>query len=1141
MKRFFAVSAALVMILSFVPALAAEVKCISLDGVWDFAFYNSYEDTKNGKTGKIAVPGAIELQGYGEAGYYFEERAYWGMPEDDGVHTVGVYSRSFTCEKRKLFLVFDRVRGNLAVFLNGEKIGESVNTEAGSVFEVETKKGENDIAVYVERDMSGMNKSDNFALSGLVGSVYLSESEPYFPPQSREVKIENNALYIDGEKTVLKGVRYTPTHPETGDAMEDEQIEEDLSLIKEYGFNAVWTSEAPDCFYEKAEEKGLYVIDEVNVYLPEADEGAVLRAEETVKRHRRFKSVIMWSQGSGEGSVREIAEAIEREDERPVVQNVNLFADDFEVFGSTGGFEDWFKTLGEGNIGGFIKEFADKELYWTKHVYDFDVLDTAGKNKISVSGEIKYIGGVPMLGEAEFSDETEESDRFTVLSYVSTPDGDREIFSSADGSLKLEVKNGRASMTVNGKSAECALEEGMIALVYADGEAQLFAGHSFKAILQTPAHIGGGFSVGAGDGDTAIKFVKIYDNNLTLDELLTGEFGAREVNSVSFENIEIKKDNSYKFLAYGGDFGDGTNSYYKSLKGLFSSLREPHPEAEEVKALLLGNATRDEEIRTPAKDSASSQVIISDGKAYLTAENASAVINSAGEIESFVTNGAEQLAEPFRPETARVGTLAEYERGVYFDAARFNTKTFGIENGSVHVELISAAGGRLEIYYTLKNDGALRISVQSQFGRDADKPTFIGFVGKTDYTKAVWYGRGEGSSYPDRRNSGQYGWFQSDVKDLPDNYSVPQENGNREAYTFVLKGENGGALSFVSGEALEVTALPYSFEAAEYEDHDENLEVENASYVRVGGYIAGLSENEKYKLNSDLYGFTFEMVGGEYGFVAEGSAVKAALGLGEEFARDVKKYVLRSAEAREPVTEDGYTVYYAREDAYLSDMRETGIKGEVEKKDTVTLSGSRFIGETDQTYKNAVAMKSGSEIEYDVSGFESGVFMAVIGKNAVMMNMGRGGFNRAMFDASADVEIYLDGQLCAEERGISLFSGRRNIALDITGASKLKIAVRGSGADSAQFEDAVLADAKIAPKGPVILDFSRSGENVSITVLNTDAESVDIILTANDSGKVDCVSASISNGLYRTLTLYDVGENADVEAVISGAGRIKPN
>lgn len=1166
MKRIVAIilTAALVFT-AFDCVFADEEFRLSLDGEWSFCYYPSSEEA--GEDGEITVPGAIELQGYGYPGYYFEEQLFWGAPQEDGIHSVGVYSKSFSSDAaRKAFLVFDSVKDGLEVYLNDEKIGESSNAEAGSVFEVSLKKGENTVKAIVTRDNNGINKADNFALSGIVGSVYLTEASPYGEAESRDIKIEGNTLYIDGERIVLRGVKYTPTYPTGGDVISAEQIEKDLSLIKEYGFNAVWTVSAPEVFYEKAEEKGLYVIDEANVYLSspggnqgrgaqEGNEGALLRIEEMVKRHRKYKSVIMWSIGSGDSDDSSLISAVEKYDSRPVVQKVNALADTFEVFGNTGGFEDWVSSLGKGNIGGFIKEFADKELYWTRNVYEFDVSDKATGAKIDIDGEIKYIGGKPYLGEAEFENDVKELDRFTILAYASNPDGDRVIFESEDGSVKLEVRQDRAFMTIDGQSADTSFSEGKIGIIYADGEAQLFTGNSFKANFRCGAHIGGSFSVGAGDGGTGIEYIKIYDDALTLDELLTEQTEADMVSNVSFEDISIKKDKSYEFLAYGGDFGDTTNSYYKSVKGLFSSLREPHPEAEEVKAIFAGETYGAPEVSVKKSESAKARAEMADGKAYLTSKSTTAVINSEGAIESFIYKGTEQLSEPLRPTTAREGTLSEYENGTYPERQRFNTKSFRIEENIVYAELING-NGRLNISYYLTEDGELNVSMQSQFGESAEKPTFVGFEGKTGYTHAAWYGKGFESTYPDRRNAGKYGEFEADIKELSDNYAVPQENGNRLAYTYTLSDEDG-QLTFASSEGLEITALPYLLEDAGYEDHDEDVEFEDASYIRLGGYIAGMSGKEKYKLNNASYGFSFVMTCGEAASAYEVSAVYINGERFTDFAPGIKTYVYRTNSVPEISVRGGteviyhdsyctfgeYTIYFAPADAYLSDLKEEAAEGEISKDayfgtEVITLRGERFKDESDKVYQKGIAMSSGSEIVYDVSAFENNVFTAVIGKDASGMGMGMG-FDRGRFDAEADVKIYLDGTLAAEADGISMFSGRIGIKADVSEAKELKIVVTAKDEQSAQNADAVLADAKIAPKGPIVLDFSRSGQEASITVLNTDSDETEVLLSATKGAEVKSAGTTITRGLYRTLTLYDADEDAEIEAVISGYGKIK--
>ena len=1139
MKRITAIFTAVVMILSvFNAGFAKESFYIDLEGEWQVDFYDEVNAKGPSKSGTVKVPGALEMQGYGYPGYYYEEQVFWGMPEDDGVRTKAVYTYKFISnDEGKAYLVFDNVKDVLDLTFNGKKYKTSFNAEIGTIFEIDLIRGENTIEAAVTRDGGGINKADNFALSGIIGKVYITDMPPYGKAVSKEVSLKDGLINIDGKPIVIYAVRYTPTAPATGDAIEEAQMDEDIALIKEYGFNTVLTSAAPDYFYRKAKEAGLYIIDEANVYLGNADrdrDAAKGRIEEMVKRHRQYDNIILWSLGSGTGNIdKSLKSAVSALDKRPLLQDMNI--SEFEVFGATGGMTDWYNTLGKGNIGGVIKEFADKELYAQRRVYDFETKDKITGDIYAASGEIRSYLGEDMLGEGEFEINLKPNAEYTIETYISSPDGNRVLFESGD--VKLSVRDWRLVANIGESEISKSLDNGgRVALVYANGEAQLFKEAGFSANGMAEGALGSRAKIGEGDGWSAIKYIKVYSKALTLDELL--EDGAIPDTWIDFSDITVIKDNSYYFLATGGDFGDEPNSYYKSLKGLFTSEREPHPEAYEIKTILESS------IKEPFKVSgmfgdvpmmASSEM--GSGKAYIKSKGGEAVISYNGAIESFKVGGKEKLTSPLLPTTVRDETVSEYERGVYFDEVNFTTKTFELIEGGVRVELIARSGAVLNIEYTMTEDDVLHASVQAHFPQSVSRPSFIGFTGSGDYDKAAWTGFGFDSSYPDRRRAGKYGEFEAEIKDLSDNYHLWGENGNRDAFVFtVSKGDN--ALTFSSPQGLECRALP--------ED--------NGASLRVGGYIAGLSEIEKYKLNNSYYGFSFELSDkGQMADILSGANFIYIDGARfTDFAPGVHEYVYRTDgtpkvevvgmsevkyfDDRCEIENGRYTIYFAPKDIYLSDIAEITSSGEIAKDKNLTggdirLSGEMFSGESDKPYEKGISMKAGSSITYDVSEFDHHTLSLVIGKNSADI-FGGGWFNRGMFDAEAKVSVYLDGVLSEEIGGISMRSGRREISVDVSGAKELVIKVEGTGReDTAAFEDAVLADAKIVPKGPIVLNAQKTDDKATITLLNTDSDALDVVLSSTDGEKVTTVGARIAKGAYRTLTLDNVSDTAKVQAV----------
>jgi beta-galactosidase len=83
----------------------------------------------------------------------------------------------------------------------------------------------------------------------------------------RSVEIANRQLLVNGQPILIKGVNRHDHSPTGGKAVTREEIYRDLTLMKEYNFNAIRTAHYPNdpYLYDLADELGLYVVDEANI------------------------------------------------------------------------------------------------------------------------------------------------------------------------------------------------------------------------------------------------------------------------------------------------------------------------------------------------------------------------------------------------------------------------------------------------------------------------------------------------------------------------------------------------------------------------------------------------------------------------------------------------------------------------------------------------------------------------------------------------------------------------------------------------------------------------------------------------------------------------------------------------------------
>ena len=153
----------------------------------------------------------------------------------------------------------------------------------------------------------------------------------------RKTEIRDGQWRINGQPLLIKGTNRHDHHPETGHYVSEEDMRQDVLLMKRNNLNAVRCSHYPNDprFLDICDELGLYVIDEANIeshgmgYGPESlakqPEWAAAhldRIQNVVERDKNHPCVIMWSMGNEAGDGKNFVAASkwirQRDPSRPV-------------------------------------------------------------------------------------------------------------------------------------------------------------------------------------------------------------------------------------------------------------------------------------------------------------------------------------------------------------------------------------------------------------------------------------------------------------------------------------------------------------------------------------------------------------------------------------------------------------------------------------------------------------------------------------------------------------------------------------------------------------------------------------------------------------------------------------------------------
>ncbi|MCL6571687.1 MAG: DUF4981 domain-containing protein, partial [Bacillus sp. (in: Bacteria)] len=137
----------------------------------------------------------------------------------------------------------------------------------------------------------------------------------------RSIAVIENEIRLNGKRIFFNGVNRHDFNPKTGRTVTDEEMLQDVLLMKKHNINAVRTAHYPnnDVFYDLCDQYGLYVIDETDLechgfentgnynWLSDNESWEKLyvdRAVRMVKRDRNHPSVLMWSLGNESGAGR---------------------------------------------------------------------------------------------------------------------------------------------------------------------------------------------------------------------------------------------------------------------------------------------------------------------------------------------------------------------------------------------------------------------------------------------------------------------------------------------------------------------------------------------------------------------------------------------------------------------------------------------------------------------------------------------------------------------------------------------------------------------------------------------------------------------------------------------------------------------
>lgn len=667
----------------------------------------------------------------------------------------------------------------------------------------------------------------------------------------RRFEIRDNLMLINGKRIVFKGVDRHEFSPEKGRAISEEEMLEDIKLMKAYNINAVRTSHYPNHirWYELCDEYGIYVIDETNLEThgtwdykqkeerplnvpgskPEWTNAVLDRCNSMLQRDKNHPCVLIWSLGNeswGGDNFIKMHDFLKEQDPSRIVHYEGIFharawerASDIEstMYAKVEYMENYALNQpakpyiqceyshAMGNSCGDLFKYC--ELFDKYPVlqggFIWDWIDQAIWNKTQDGVEYLAYGG-------DFGEPLHDGNFC----------GNGIIFADRTVTPKLyEVK-------------KCYQNVGFEAIDLKTGRIKLLNKYLFTNlkeyeilwdIMENGAKVLGGTCIAEVDplssGEIDLAYTLPVAADPEAEYILT---------------IRLVTTQEYPWAVKGHEVA------YEQFV-LPVTVRENKPEQQ---AGSLSFADMPKEYRIA-------------GKAF------EAVFSKEdGALVSYLYQGEELINEAPVPNFWRAyidndnGNRLQERCAVWREASLQRQLVWIKADPSEHQAVIemeytipAAEGTRCILSYTVKGDGEIIIREVLLPGRSLPEIPEISMrlTLKQSFDHLTWYGKGPHENYWDRATGARVGIYHGKVSEQMVPYLRPQECGNKtEVRWAAITDASGKGLMIKGLPHIELNALPFTPFEIEASDHHYKLPVSNRTVVRIAYRQMGVGGDDSW-------------------------------------------------------------------------------------------------------------------------------------------------------------------------------------------------------------------------------------------------------------------------------------------------------
>lgn len=704
----------------------------------------------------------------------------------------------------------------------------------------------------------------------------------------RTVEIQDRVLYFNGQTIKLRGVNRHDSDPVTGFTVDVAKIKKDLALMKEHNFNAIRSSHYPNApyFYQMCDRYGFLVCDEADI---EAHGPFMLYRKEDTD-YNRFKK---WNEKIADNPAWE--PAILDRVKRMVARDKNRFCIIFWSMGNESAYGCNF----------------EKALAWTKK-YDpsrITQYESARYRNYDVTYDYSnldlYSRMYPALSEIEEYLEKDGSKPFLLVEYchsMGNGPGDLEdyfqmiqkdarmcggfVWEWCDHAIAHgQAENGKTKYYYGGDHGE-TIHDGnfcMDGLVYPDRTPHTGL-LEYKNVYRPVRVVSYEPETGRLVLHNYMDFDDICDYTDVLYEVTVDGLCVQK--GVLDEASAAPHSDGVMTLKL--DIPQSGKVYLKlryQLKKEIPLLPAKHELGFDEVLLANADGRNQTAVKWLAEAEEKNEISVSetDTEIALKASDFSYVISKrTGLFTKLQYAGRDYLNHPMELNIWRAPTdndmyiRAKWENAHFQEAYTRAYKVETIQNqyGVIvmsHVGVVAPTVQKiLDVELVWKVESSGRITASMEVSKDAEFPELPRFGVRVfldkNLSEASYYGMGPQESYRDKHRAASHGLYHSAVKDLHEDYIMPQENGSHFDCDYVELHNARYGIAAVSETPFSFQASNYTQEMLTQAKHNYELEESDSTVLCIDYALNGIGSNScgpevlaayRFDEKEFQFGFTF--------------------------------------------------------------------------------------------------------------------------------------------------------------------------------------------------------------------------------------------------------------------------------------------